>query len=146
MSEEKCCAGCKVYSGHETHHHKDCPHYPESFSFRFDQLQAENVKLRKCLDAEWDGVAVEKILTDVEQLQAKLKALQWIPVSEGLPPSLLSVVISCDGIHWDKGHYVKDKGWFNDVSNLWTDRVMLFCYITLPELPEQEAGDDTQSL
>ena len=47
-----------------------------------EQLQAENVKFRKCLDAEWDEVAVEKILTDVEQLQAESDAR--LKIIEGL--------------------------------------------------------------
>lgn len=43
----ECVAGCKVFEGNETHHHKDCPHYPESLSKRFDLLQAENKQLKE---------------------------------------------------------------------------------------------------
>lgn len=44
-----CIAGCKIYSGHERKHHKDCPYYPESFSQRFDELQAENKRLKEII-------------------------------------------------------------------------------------------------
>ena len=45
----KCIAGCKIYTGHERYHHKDCPYYPESFSKRFDLLQADNARLRRVI-------------------------------------------------------------------------------------------------
>jgi len=45
----KCIAGCKVYTGNEKYHHKNCPHYPESFSKRFDLLKAENKRLRDAI-------------------------------------------------------------------------------------------------
>ena len=44
-----CVAGCRIYSGNERKHHKHCPHYPESFSRRFDELQAENKRLKEIL-------------------------------------------------------------------------------------------------
>ncbi len=40
------------------------------------KVEEENEKLRKCLDAEWDEVAVEKILTDVEQVRSKLESMK----------------------------------------------------------------------
>lgn len=41
-----------------------------------EDLEAENKKLRKCLSDEWDGVAVDKILTNTEKLQDKNKELR----------------------------------------------------------------------
>lgn len=41
--EEKCCAGCKSFTGGEMKHHKDCPYYPDSISKTFD-LQSERIK------------------------------------------------------------------------------------------------------
>lgn len=35
-----------------------------------ERLRAENERLRKCVVDEWDGVAADKILADVEQLRA----------------------------------------------------------------------------
>jgi regulator of replication initiation timing len=42
----ECVAGCNVFYGKERKHHKDCPFYPESLSKMFDDLQAENAKLK----------------------------------------------------------------------------------------------------
>ena len=36
----ECEAGCKSYDGGERKHHKDCPHYAESFSKMFDDQAA----------------------------------------------------------------------------------------------------------
>lgn len=36
----KCIPGCRIYDHGEIYHHKDCPHYPESFSKRYDNLKA----------------------------------------------------------------------------------------------------------
>lgn len=47
MSE--CVTGCKPYDGGERRHHKDCPHYPESFTKMYDDLNAENKRLREAL-------------------------------------------------------------------------------------------------
>jgi len=46
VAPEKCVAGCKVYSGDEIRHHKDCIFYPESFSKRFDLLEKKHNDLR----------------------------------------------------------------------------------------------------
>lgn len=37
----KCVAGCSFYSYRETRHHKDCPHYPETFTKMYDDLEAK---------------------------------------------------------------------------------------------------------
>ncbi len=42
---DKCQAGCKIFTGGEIRHHKDCVFYPESFSKMYDDLQEENDKL-----------------------------------------------------------------------------------------------------
>jgi len=38
MSKDKCQAGCKVFTGGEIQHHKDCAFYPESRSKMYDDL------------------------------------------------------------------------------------------------------------
>ena len=35
----ECVAGCKVYTGDEVYHHKDCPHYAESMSRMLDETK-----------------------------------------------------------------------------------------------------------
>ena len=47
-----CIAGCQIYSGNERKHHKDCPHYPESFSKRFDILREAAEKAVSHMDEE----------------------------------------------------------------------------------------------
>jgi hypothetical protein len=61
--EEKCVAGCMVYTGGERKHHKDCPFYPESFTKMYDDLKA-NPKLSQ--DA-YDGLvaAVYEIIPSI---------------------------------------------------------------------------------
>ena len=41
MSEMQCVAGCQVFEGGETRHHKDCPHYPESLTKLWHDREAE---------------------------------------------------------------------------------------------------------
>jgi hypothetical protein len=51
MAEDiKCVAGCIHFTGHEAHHHKDCPYYQDSFSKRFDDLYNDSVELLKQKD------------------------------------------------------------------------------------------------
>lgn len=38
-SNQKCCAGCKTFSGGEIRHHKDCVFYPDSFTEMFDNAE-----------------------------------------------------------------------------------------------------------
>ena len=45
---KSCIAGCQHFTGGEVYHHKDCPHYPESFSKMYDKLFD---KLRTLLDS-----------------------------------------------------------------------------------------------
>lgn len=44
---DKCVAGCKHFTGGEAHHHKDCPHYPESMSRVYDEMEAKIKELDK---------------------------------------------------------------------------------------------------
>lgn len=37
--EAKCVAGCKMFTGGEIYHHKDCPFYEESFSKMYDMQE-----------------------------------------------------------------------------------------------------------
>ena len=46
MENNKCQAGCKLYTGGEIKHHKDCLYYPESMSKTFDDMKSELKKLR----------------------------------------------------------------------------------------------------
>jgi hypothetical protein len=47
VEEDLCIPGCNIFSGHERRHHKHCPYYPESFSKRYDNLEAELKELKK---------------------------------------------------------------------------------------------------
>ena len=49
--EKKCETGCKVYTGGEVKHHKDCIFYPESFSKMYDDLKVENKELKDKLES-----------------------------------------------------------------------------------------------
>lgn len=84
----KCILGCKVFSGNETYHHKDCPHYPESFSKRFDLLQAENKWLKENVIAAIElleigirnaqtGIPLWESVGDVQEVLGQ--ALKFIP-------------------------------------------------------------------
>ena len=42
MENDKCQAGCKIYSGNEVKHHKDCIYYPESLSKMYDDLKQKH--------------------------------------------------------------------------------------------------------
>ena len=66
-----CVAGCRIYSGNERKHHKHCPHYPESFSRRFDELQAELNKLK-----EEYGEATDTIQDLIDMLKDPKKRLE----------------------------------------------------------------------
>lgn len=46
MREEKCCAGCKRFTGDETYHIPECPFYEESMSRMYDEA-CEELKLLK---------------------------------------------------------------------------------------------------
>ena len=46
MENNKCEAGCKIYTGGEIKHHKDCFYYPDSMSKTFDDMKAELKKFR----------------------------------------------------------------------------------------------------
>ena len=43
--KDKCIAGCKVFTGNERYHHKDCPYYPGSMSELFDEMKAQLQKV-----------------------------------------------------------------------------------------------------
>jgi hypothetical protein len=47
--DENCEAGCMVFSGGERRHHKDCVHYPESLTKYYEEVAAENERLRVAL-------------------------------------------------------------------------------------------------
>jgi len=38
VEEHDCVAGCQRYTGGEVRHHKDCPHYANSFSQMYDHI------------------------------------------------------------------------------------------------------------
>lgn len=46
-SEPKCQLGCKLFTGGERRHHKDCVYYPDSQSRLFDEMEE---KLRHIVD------------------------------------------------------------------------------------------------
>ena len=80
---DKCVAGCKIYSGHERYHHKNCPYYPESFSRRFDQLQAENEQCDDVIESlQWDideylkGTLEATLRTENKRFRAENKQLR----------------------------------------------------------------------
>jgi len=51
---DKCRVGCKVFTGGEIRHHRDCVFYPESFSKMFDDcIKQRNEDMREF--AEWIG-------------------------------------------------------------------------------------------
>ena len=71
--EEKCCAGCKRYSGEETRHIKECMFYPESFSKMYDDLD------KKHEDAQFVIGEYERQIEDLStQLAAYKEALSMI--------------------------------------------------------------------
>lgn len=47
--EGKCVMGCKIFTGGEILHHKDCPFYPDSLSQQNKALMEENERLKKSL-------------------------------------------------------------------------------------------------
>ena len=47
--EDKCEAGCKVFTGGEIRHNEDCIFYPESRTQMYDNLKIENKKLKEIL-------------------------------------------------------------------------------------------------
>lgn len=51
MKENDCINGCKVFTGGEIKHHKDCPNYPESLSKAYDDLVRYNNDLVECITA-----------------------------------------------------------------------------------------------
>ena len=63
----KCDAGCVVFDGGERKHLKTCPFYPESRTKMYDDVIAENTKLRNALeDIAW---------TDKDLKWAQIRAL-----------------------------------------------------------------------
>ncbi len=60
-----CIAGCKVYTGGEIYHHKDCPFYPESLSKIHDTLLDENRELK-------DGSCISKLVGEKLKLESDL--------------------------------------------------------------------------
>ncbi len=68
--EIQCVAGCQIYSYHEAHHHKDCGHYPETFSKMYDTLKAERDEL-KMLERE----KFHKTLASMSYKQMKTEAI-----------------------------------------------------------------------
>jgi hypothetical protein len=41
VSEKQCVAGCKVFTGGERKHHRDCPYYPESLTKIWHDTEAD---------------------------------------------------------------------------------------------------------
>ena len=46
MTEQKCEAGCKAFTGGEIKHHPDCCFYPASFTKMYDDLKKEHETLK----------------------------------------------------------------------------------------------------
>ena len=44
----KCEVGCKIFTGHETHHHPDCVYYPESMSKIYDDMKKALAAIKEC--------------------------------------------------------------------------------------------------
>ncbi len=140
MACNKCVAGCKVYDGNETYHHKDCPFYPESFSERFDQLQTEldNAKTETSKNGyhqTWhfcENGAVRpypQVLCSARHTQshvrdfnalAELNSYLWIPVSERLPDkSEQALAFNQFTLDVAVGKYEGDNRWVNPVTGIW---------------------------
>ena len=45
----KCETGCKVFTGGEIKHHKDCPFYPESLSKKYDEMALSIKQIKSAL-------------------------------------------------------------------------------------------------
>ncbi len=85
LERMKCVAGCKVFTGDEIQHHKDCPYYPESRSKMYDdllatveeseKLQIESTKIMHVLDNKI--ISLTDRLT-AEQEKYKEAEKQWM--------------------------------------------------------------------
>ena len=53
---QKCEAGCKNFSGGEVRHHKDCIHYEESMSQRYDEMKVEISLLNKRINDDKETI------------------------------------------------------------------------------------------
>lgn len=50
VSKIVCESGCVHFTGGEIRHHKDCQHYPNSFSQMYDTLVSDKKMLLKAID------------------------------------------------------------------------------------------------
>lgn len=90
-TEQQCCAGCQRFTGDETRHIKECPHYPGSFSQMYDLLKADNSELyaqinqlveeRKCLEGKLQESDREKLYMR-RDIRIYREALEWYANSD----------------------------------------------------------------
>ena len=78
-TETNCVAGCNHFSGGELKHHKDCPHYPDSMSERYDRQDGEISLLREYLEREKSKNAILAMVYS----EAKVKLMQLTAPKEG---------------------------------------------------------------
>jgi hypothetical protein len=81
IAEEKCKAGCRVFTGGEIRHHKDCVYYTESLSKILDDTEDELKKLKKSAgvkgqkESALDGKLIGKLADEVWSVYKKLNFL-----------------------------------------------------------------------
>lgn len=72
--EERCCAGCKAFTGGEVRHIKACVHYPESLSRIYDEKDEEIARLNILLEAAKEANGqLKKAIMDFEKLSFELE-------------------------------------------------------------------------
>lgn len=59
MKKEKCKTGCKIFTGGEIHHHKDCVFYPDSMSRIYDKMEQLLKDIYEC-PYDIDPVTISK--------------------------------------------------------------------------------------
>lgn len=72
--EKKCVAGCKIFTGGEIRHDKNCPFYPESLTRLCDDMKEKILRLGRLI-AMQDSLIGEQIemLFDLKKAQIKEK-------------------------------------------------------------------------
>ena len=75
-----CQAGCKYFSGGEVKHHKDCVHYPESFSKMYDDIYQQNkekdgtfFKNETWVNPEKSKYPTHSIVHETQERQARIQ-------------------------------------------------------------------------
>jgi hypothetical protein len=92
--ENKCEAGCKVYSCGTIKHISDCKNYSDSFSELFDQVQKENEELKsllknvQCPDCNNDGVVAYNTTNYDLDTGVEYEQCQWCTIKDQLIPPI----------------------------------------------------------